>query len=390
MRVAALVLAAGRGQRLGAGRPKALFPLAGKPLWARAADALAACRSVEWVLPVAPAEALEMFRAEVLTPRAREKFLAPIAGGTERQDSMWAGLEALPAEAEAVAVHDAARPLVSPDDVERVIEAADAHGAALLAVPTSDTIKRVRAGRVLETPPRKECFAAQTPQVFRVELLRRAMEAAREDGFQGTDDAQIVERSGAPVHVVVGQHSNIKITYPGDLAVAERSLNENFASGSPRVGHGFDAHRLVAGRSLRLAGVEIPFDRGLEGHSDGDVVLHAVASALLGAVGGGDLGTHFPSSDPELAGVDSAVLLAKVIAMVREKGLTVGNVDATVIAQVPRLGPHREAMQERLAVLLEADPGAVNLKVTSTDRLGAIGRGEGVAAQVVVLVRSEL
>ncbi len=387
MRVAALVLAAGRGQRLGAERPKALLPLAGKPLWARAADALGACASVEWVLPVAPAESLRLFRADALGTTARTKFLPPVAGGAERQDSVRAGLDALPDEAEAVAVHDAARPLVRPEDVERVIEAAARHGAALLAVPASDTIKRVRNGVVAETPARHECFAAQTPQVFRVGLLREAMRAAREAGFLGTDDAQIVEHSGSPVHVVVGSPSNFKITYPGDLALAERWLRGDDALQPPRVGHGFDAHRLVAGRPLRLAGVEIPFDRGLEGHSDGDVVLHAVASALLGAVGAGDLGTHFPSSDPALEGVDSAVLLARVVEMVRAKGLVVGNVDATVIAQVPRLSPHREAMQERLANLLEAEPGAVNLKVTSTDRLGAIGREEGVAAQAVVLLR---
>lgn len=388
MRVAALVLAAGRGQRLGAERPKALLHLAGKPLWAHAVEALAACPSIEWVLPVAPSDALALFRADDLSGSARKKCLAAIAGGDERQDSMVAGLAALPGEAEGVAVHDAARPLVSPADVERVIASAETHGAALLAVPASDTIKRVRAGQVVETPPRDECFAAQTPQVFRVELLRRALERAQRSGFFGTDDAQLIEQSGAPVQVVLGRQSNLKITYPGDLEVAERLLSKNQEALAPRVGQGFDAHRLVAGRPLRLAGVEIPFDRGLEGHSDGDVVLHSVTSALLGAIGAGDLGTHFPSSDPSLAGVDSAELLAKAVAMVEASGLKLSNVDATVIAQAPRLAPHREAMQERLRSLLDAPGGTVNLKVTSTDRLGAIGRGEGIAAQAVVMLRS--
>ena len=307
--------------------------------------------------------------------------------GAERQDSMRAGLSALPRAAEGVAVHDAARPLVRHEDVDRVVAEAASHGAALLAVPAADTIKRVRGGRVVETPPREECYAAQTPQVFRVEVLRRAMDRAREEGVLATDDAQLVERSGHPVRIVLGDRRNIKITYPGDLDVAERWLEGDAEAGAMRVGQGFDAHQLVAGRPLRLAGVEIPFDRGLEGHSDGDVVLHAVTSALLGALGAGDLGTHFPSSDPDLEGVDSAVLLERVAAMVDAAGLRLANVDATVIAQVPRLAPHREAMQDRLRTLLGAASQTVNLKVTSTDHLGAIGREEGIAAQAVVLLR---
>ncbi len=387
MRVAALVLAAGRGQRLGAERPKALLRLAGKPLWAHAAETLAACEAVEWILPVAPAESLAEFGPDGLSAGAREKLLHPVAGGAERQDSMRAGLSALPPAAEGVAVHDAARPLVRQEDVDRVVAEAASHGAALLAVPAADTIKRVRAERVVETPPREECYAAQTPQVFRVEVLRRAMDRAREEGVLATDDAQLVERSGHPVRVVLGDRRNIKITHPGDLEVAERWLHGDAEAGAMRVGQGFDAHQLVAGGPLRLAGVEIPFDRGLEGHSDGDVVLHAVTGALLGAMGAGDLGTHFPSSDPELEGIDSAVLLERVVAMVDAVGLRLANVDATVIAQVPRLAPHREAMQDRLRALLGAAPQTVNLKVTSTDHLGAIGREEGIAAQAVVLLR---
>lgn len=388
MRVAALVLAAGRGQRLGAGHPKALLPLRGVPLWARSVEALAHCPSIEWIVPIVPADALHLFGSDGVAPPARDKLLPPVAGGAERQDSMRAGLAALPSEAEGVAVHDAARPLVDPADVSRVVEAAARHGAALLAVPASDTVKRVREGRVIDTPAREECFAAQTPQVFRLEVLRAAMEHAVDDDFVATDDAQWVERSGSPVHVVVGQRSNLKITYPGDLAVAERFMEGGAQDAAlPRIGQGIDAHRLVAGRPLRLAGLEIPFERGLEGHSDGDVVLHAVTSALLGALGDGDLGTHFPSSDPSLEGVDSASLLARVVERMRARGYGVGNVDATVIAQVPRLAPHREAMEERLCHLLGAPADAVNLKVTSTDRLGSLGREEGIAAQAVVLLR---
>lgn len=388
MRVAALLLAAGRGERVGARRPKALLQLAGKPLWAHAAEALARSPRVEWVLPVVPEEALTEFSPDGLSCDAQAKLMAAVAGGAERQDSMRVGLAALPAEATLVAVHDAARPLVAAEDIERVIAAAAEGGAALLAVSATDTIKRARDGIVVETPARSECYAAQTPQVFRVALLREAMENAEAGAFLGTDDAELVERLGHRVRVVVGQRSNLKITYPGDLEMAERIMGEREGNlGSRlRVGQGVDAHQLVAGRPLRLGGVEIPFDRGLEGHSDGDVLLHAIASAYLGAAGAGDLGTHFPSSDPSLEGVDSGDLLRRVVSDLEGAGFALVNLDATVIAQVPRLAPHREAMQKHVADLLGVSPDRVNIKVTSTDRLGALGREEGIAAQAIVML----
>lgn len=228
MRVAALVLAAGRGERLGHELPKAFAPLAGRPLLLRALEALAAVPEIEWLVPVVAerefprlrALAAELAAIPGLTPR----LAAPVAGGRERQDSVRAGLAALPADLELVAVHDAARPLVWPAAVSRVIEVARREGAAILAAPVRDTIKRVRAGRVVETPDRAECWAAQTPQVFRAHILREALEKALADGFQGTDDAQLVERLGVPVHVVEGDAGNLKLTTPEDLAFAERWL----------------------------------------------------------------------------------------------------------------------------------------------------------------------
>jgi 2-C-methyl-D-erythritol 4-phosphate cytidylyltransferase len=219
MRVAALVLAAGRGERLGASVPKAFLPLAGRPLVVRAIEALAARPEVERIVPVLPAADLARFAALGLADDGR--LAAPVAGGAERQDSMRAGLEALPAGIELVAVHDAARPLVRPDDVARVIAAAARTGAALLAVPVRDTLKRARDGRVAETLSRAECWAAQTPQVFRVALLREALVKAEAEGFVATDDAQLVERLGAPVEIVEGDPGNLKITWPEDVALAE-------------------------------------------------------------------------------------------------------------------------------------------------------------------------
>lgn len=221
MRVAALVLAAGRGERLGASVPKAFLPLAGRPLVVRAIEALAARPEVERIVPVLPAADVARFRALARDFAGADKLAEPVAGGDERQDSMRAGLAALPEGAELVAVHDAARPLVRPDDVGRVIAAAARTGAALLAVPVRDTLKRVREGRVVETLVRAECWAAQTPQVFRAALLREALAKAEAEGFVATDDAQLVERLGAPVEIVAGDPGNLKITWPEDVALAE-------------------------------------------------------------------------------------------------------------------------------------------------------------------------
>ena len=226
MRVAALVLAAGRGERFGASQPKAFLPLAGRPLVVHAIEALAACAAIEWIVPVLPAAEIGRLAAWPWSATAAGKVLAPVAGGAERQDSMDAGLSALSPDAEFVAVHDAARPLVRPADVARVITAAARSGAALLAVPVRDTLKRVREGRVVETPQREGLWAAQTPQVFRAALLREALAKARTDAFQGTDDAQLVERLGAAVEIVEGDPSNLKITWPPDLAWAEACLQQ--------------------------------------------------------------------------------------------------------------------------------------------------------------------
>jgi len=385
MRVTALVLAAGRGQRLGAALPKALVSVGARPLWVHAADALAAASRVEWILPVAPPGWLDRFDPAELGDVARRKWHTAVAGGAERQDSVRAGLAALPAACDGVAVHDAARPGVAPGDVDRVIAAAEAHGAALLALPSADTIKRVRAQIVVETPPRSECWAAQTPQVFRRDWLQQGLDRAAADSFLGTDDAQLVERLGHPVHVVEGSARNLKVTHPGDVGVVETGLGGGRLT-TPRIGQSFDAHQLVADRPLWLGGIEIPYDRGLEGHSDGDVLLHVVAGALLGALGEGDLGAHFPSADSSLRGIASGELVARVLERVRAAGCCVGNIDTTVIAQVPRLGPFRAAMAERLAKLLDVPIGRANVKVTSTDHLGAVGRGEGIAASAVVLL----
>lgn len=384
--VAALVLAAGRGERLAQAVPKAFVPLAGRTLVERSIRALAASGRIDRIVPVVAERDRAAF--EALVPRLADVTgLAPaVVGGVERQDSMRAGLASLPPEIGWVAVHDAARCLVDPGDVARVIEAARSTGAAILGAPVHDTLKRVEGDRIVGTPDRRAHWAAQTPQVFRRDWLEAAIEAAARAGRLATDDAALVEAIGHAVSIVEARSPNPKITRPEDLVTARALLG---AGGSMRIGQAIDVHALAAGRPLLLGGIEIPSERGLVGHSDGDALLHAVASAILGALGDGDLGRHFPSSDERFRGIASSHLLTHVVERMQAAGFRLGNLDATVVAQVPRLSPHQPAMQARVAALLGAAPERVNIKVSSTDALGAIGRGEGIAAMAIVLLEAE-
>jgi 2-C-methyl-D-erythritol 4-phosphate cytidylyltransferase/2-C-methyl-D-erythritol 2,4-cyclodiphosphate synthase len=385
MNTLAILVAAGRGERMGGRRPKAFLELAGEPLLLRAARPFADAPSVDAIVAVVPAEAASEALA-LLAPVA--KLHAVVPGGARRQDSVRAGLAAAPAGFDGVVlVHDAARPFADVDLIERVARAARAHGAALPVVPVTDTVKRVSGGTVQETMPRDALWAAQTPQGFRHAVLSAAYEAAFRDGVTVTDEAMAVERSGHAVHVVEGSAGNRKLTHPEDLRWAE-----GVAGGGAerlRVGTGFDAHRLVSGRPLVLGLVTVPHARGLEGHSDGDCLAHAVCDALLGAAALGDMGRHFPSGDERWRGASGAVFCAEVARALRAEGLAVQNVDATVIAQEPRLGGHVEAMRAALAGSLGVPLHAVSVKVKSTDGLGAVGRGEGIAAQATALLRRE-
>jgi 2-C-methyl-D-erythritol 4-phosphate cytidylyltransferase/2-C-methyl-D-erythritol 2,4-cyclodiphosphate synthase len=290
-----------------------------------------------------------------------------------------------------VLVHDAARPFAESALIEAVIDAASEHGAALPLLPLVDTIKRAEGGRVSATLDRATLFGAQTPQGFRFPLLARAYDRAREDQVTVTDEAMAVERIGGTVAAVAGSARNQKITTPEDLAAAEDRLRRESGAvpAARRVGTGFDAHRLVPGRKLMLGGIDVPSDRGLEGHSDGDCLVHAICDALLGAAGAGDMGEHFPSRDPKYKGAPSRTFLEEVARILRDRKLAVENVDATVIAQAPVLAPHLPAMRELLSRVLGVSPAVVSVKAKSTDHLGAVGRGEGIAAQAVVLLRSE-
>jgi 2-C-methyl-D-erythritol 4-phosphate cytidylyltransferase / 2-C-methyl-D-erythritol 2,4-cyclodiphosphate synthase len=390
MTAAALVVAAGRGTRFGAEVPKVFVELCGAPLYAWALRSYDACPEIgELVLAVSP-DYLDTAQGQ-----CRELGLGKpwrvIAGGAARPDTVWAGLEALSAAPpELVAVQDGARPLTRPETIRRSLEIAAAHGACVTAAPVTDTIKEAGPDhRVVATPDRIRLWAAQTPQTFRYGLLVNCYQQAREAGWETTDDASVVERCGYPVFINPAPATNLKVTTPHDLrhaALLLESRSPSREAAHVRIGHGYDVHRLGPGRRLILGGVEIPHETGLDGHSDADVLLHALCDALLGAAAQGDIGCLFPDSDPAYEGADSLELCRRVAAVVREAGFQVANVDTTVIAQRPRLAPHVAVMRANIANALRVPVECVSVKATTTERLGFEGREEGIAASAVALL----
>jgi len=387
--VAALIAAAGRGVRFGGALPKVFAPLAGAPLLSWSLRAFASCPDVDATVVVVPPEHLQRARDLCRAERSSRPPLV-IPGGEHRMQSVEAGLEALVEQPPAlVCVHDGARPLVDPGTIERSIEAARAHGAAVAAVPAVDTIKQADAdGCISATPPRRELYHAQTPQTFVFDLLLTAYRRAEREGWQATDDASLVERIGQSVYVSEGHPDNLKVTTPDDLARAEWILRRRLGQivSQARVGVGYDVHALAERRPLILGGVVISHEKGLAGHSDADVLFHAISDALLGASALGDIGRHFPDTDPQWTGADSGELARRVVEMLAQAGWRPVNVDATVICERPKLAPHILQMRTNIAAALDLPSDAVSVKATTTEGLGFTGRGEGIAAQAVVLI----
>jgi 2-C-methyl-D-erythritol 4-phosphate cytidylyltransferase/2-C-methyl-D-erythritol 2,4-cyclodiphosphate synthase len=374
-RVGAILAAGGSGQR--AGLAKQWLVLGGETVLRRAARSLLDCELVDELVAVVPAGDEARAQAELAgLPRPTRA----LAGGPARADSVRNGLGAL-SGADLVVVHDAARPFATGALARAVLEAADRDGAALAALPASDTVKRAGPGaRVAETLDRRAIWLAQTPQAFRAPLLRRAFEAAGASASEATDECQLVERLGQPVALVPGEPGNLKITGPEDVERARSSLEAPVA-----MGVGYDVHPFAAGRRLVLGGVEFEGD-GLQGHSDADICAHAIGDAVLGAAGLGDLGRHFPDTDPRWEGISSLRLLAEIARLAAERGWRVGNCDVTLAARRPRIGPRAEEMRARLAGALGVSPGQVNVKATTGEGLGFVGRGEGIAAHAVALL----
>lgn len=384
-RITAIVPAGGRGQRMGGERPKQYLPLGGRPiLWHALAHLEASPLVTDIVLVVRGAD-LDYCRRQLSERGGFAKIAALVPGGAERSASVYRGLQET--RADMVLVHDAVRPFISEGLLERVVAATRAHGAALPALPVVETIKEVMGERVVSTPRRARLWQAQTPQGFDRALLLRAYRAAGPDAV-ATDDAALVERLGHEVCVVPGEADNRKLTTPEDLAWAEwrmRAREEMPAMGL-RIGQGYDVHRLEEGRPLILGGVVVPFARGLAGHSDADVLTHAIIDALLGALSAGDIGQLFPDSDAQYKDISSLVLLEQVGNLLAERGARVLHIDASVVAQRPKLAPHLAAMRQTLAATLGLAVEQVSLKATTTERLGFVGREEGMAAQAVALL----
>lgn len=373
MTTIALLMAAGTGTRAGQALPKQLLPLAGKPMLTWSYHALAGHARVDAVIVVTGPEMTDAVSA--VLPDADV-----VAGGATRQASVEAGLfAAIEAGAEQVLVHDAARPFLPTTVIERVLAALDDHDAATPVIAVADTLMRESDG---ETIDRSDLVRVQTPQGFRAAALANAHAAATD--VAATDDAQLIRRLGGTVALVQGDPMLEKVTYPADLAAAEARAAALMIS---RSATGFDVHRLEAGEELWLGGVMIPHDKGLSGHSDADVALHALTDALLGTIGAGDIGTHFPPSDPQWKGAASHQFLTHAVDMIADAGGVIDFADLTLICEAPKIGPYRDAMRARVAELLRIPHSRVSVKATTTERLGFAGRGEGIAAQAIATVR---
>jgi 2-C-methyl-D-erythritol 4-phosphate cytidylyltransferase / 2-C-methyl-D-erythritol 2,4-cyclodiphosphate synthase len=385
MRVSAIIVAAGQGIRAGEGPPKQFRSLGGEPVLRRTLRLFAAHGSIYAVQTViAPDHASAFQRAA----DGLSKLLPPVSGGATRQQSVRAGLEAIAGDRpDLVLIHDAARPLASHDLITRAIDAAAASGASIPALPLADTVKRVdRSGRIVETLERSTLRNVQTPQAFAYAPIlnahRRAADAKRDDF---PDDAALAEWAGIPVTTFPGETGNLKLTTPDDFLRAQAI--DAASLGDIRTGTGFDVHAFGPGDHVTLGGVKIPFERALVGHSDADVLLHAITDAILGAIAAGDIGTHFPPSDPQWRGASSDRFLAHAIALLTQRGGRIAHLDTTILCEAPKIAPYADAMRSNIASLAEVETNRVGLKATTTEGLGFLGRGEGIAAMATATVR---
>jgi 2-C-methyl-D-erythritol 4-phosphate cytidylyltransferase/2-C-methyl-D-erythritol 2,4-cyclodiphosphate synthase len=373
-RTVALIVAAGKGERAGGGMPKQFRMLGGKSVVAHAYDRLAAHPAIDGVATVVAPDQRPLL-AKALGER---RPLLVADGGATRRVSVRNGLEAI-GVADRVLIHDAARPLVPHAVIDRLLAALTGAAGAVPVLPIADTLARA-GDRLGETVDRSALLRVQTPQAFRYDLIRQAHE--RWDGPEPTDDAQMLRRFGHDVAPIPGDPMLDKITNADDFAAAEARLGGR----ASRTGTGFDVHRLADGEALWLGGVRIPHSQGLLGHSDADVALHALTDAILGAIAAGDIGTHFPPSDPQWRGASSDRFLQHAAGLVAAGGGRIEHVDLTIICEAPKIGPYRDAIRARIAELLRLKPARISVKATTTERLGFTGRGEGIAAQAVATV----
>lgn len=370
---AAIVVAAGKGLRAGQPLPKQFAMWRGKPVLRHSVETLLDAGARPLVIAVPPDG-----EQAVLDALAGLEGFALVAGGTTRQQSVKKALAAVDS-AERILIHDAARPDLPLPVIERLLAALEHHPGAIPVLPVIDSLSVENDGVMSGTAPREQLRRVQTPQAFRFDAIFRAHQAWQDEASAG-DDAQVLRANGGIVAHVQGDDRLAKLTFAEDFMVQQPSI---------RIGMGFDVHRLVEGEELWLGGIRLDHSKGLSGHSDADVALHAIVDALLGAVANGDIGSHFPPSDPRWKGASSDRFLEHAAKLVREAGYGVGNVDLTIICEAPKIGPHRDAMRTRIADLLGVDIALVSVKATTTERLGLTGRGEGIAAQAIATVIKE-
>ena len=387
-RIAVIIVAAGRGHRFGGEMPKQYLEVHQQPLVRHAVQAFLDHPAIDLILPVIHPDDADILENDL----GGLDYLEPVAGGAARQDSVRNGLEGLASSApDYVLVHDAARPMVAPALIDRVIEALQDTSGVIPGIAVVDTLKRADDdGIITDTVSRDGLWRAQTPQGFKYADLLAAHRSAI--GQELTDDAAVMEASGYRVAVVLGDENNIKVTTPDDLMRMEEIMSDDSAqaklvrSPSFRIGSGYDVHKLGPGDHVTLCGVEITSERALIGHSDADVALHSVTDAVFGAIADGDIGSHFPPTDSQWRGASSDQFLAYACERMRERGFELSNIDLTIICEKPKIGPHRDAMRARLAEIAQIDVSCVSVKATTTERLGFTGRGEGIAAEAVIII----
>ena len=376
----ALIVAAGRGTRLGGERPKQYRTLAGQALLRHSAERLASHPRIDRVRVVFHPDDNDLYAAAV----AGLDLLPPVPGGAARQDSARLGLESLAEFTPSrVLIHDAARPFVDHAVIDRVLDALDDAPGAIPALPVADTVKRGKSGLVTDTLDRTGLWRVQTPQAFDYRAILDAHRAVA--GLELTDDAAVAEHAGLAVRLVEGSEANFKVTAPEDFARAEKLASGS--TGDYRTGQGFDVHAFGPGDHVWLCGLKVPHDHGLIGHSDADVGLHALTDALLGALGAGDIGMHFPPGDPKWRNAPSHLFLRHAAELVAKEHGRIVHVDVTMICEAPRVGPHRAAMVAKIAEILGLAPNRVSVKATTTEKLGFLGRGEGMGAQAVATIQ---
>jgi 2-C-methyl-D-erythritol 4-phosphate cytidylyltransferase / 2-C-methyl-D-erythritol 2,4-cyclodiphosphate synthase len=386
MKSVAIIPAGGAGKRLKSHIAKQYLFLDTLPVLVHTLKVFQDSKDIDGIILALPQEDLVHIRQELAEKYDLTKLMNIIAGGNERQDSIRNCLLAIEEKWDLVVIHDAVRPFVTEELISKVIEAAKETGAAIAGVKTKDTMKEIKENNIIgATVPRNNLWLAQTPQAFEFKLLIKAYEAAYNDNFYGTDDASLVERMGKEVKIVEGSYENIKITTNEDMQIAD-ALMKKRNKVDLRSGFGYDSHRFAADRKLILGGVEIPFDKGLQGHSDADALIHAICDALLGAAGAGDIGRHFPDTDQEYKNISSMIILEKVSKLIKAKGFSINNIDVTVVMEMPKLAPYAAEMVSNIAHFLNINDDCVNIKAKTNEGMGFIGRNEGVAVFVAAML----